>query len=132
MPFFSKVFRSKDRDGPLSKSKKHSQANGGAPLPPPKPRWEDAWLRKTVEPEEIQELLRGCTHEVKSRGKTSPGREQQKMDMKWITLTRGCFQPWICPSFSFPFDRRQIPLPPGALFAITSIPIGGTRCKGTV
>lgn len=68
MPFFSKVFRIKDRDGAFSKSKKHAHANGIAPLPPPKPQWEDAWLRKEVEPEEVQELLRGCVHEVKSRG----------------------------------------------------------------
>ena len=72
MPFFSKVFRTKDRDGAFSKSKKHSHANGVAPLPPPKPQWEDAWLRKEVEPEEVQELLRGCVHEVKSRGMKRP------------------------------------------------------------
>lgn len=68
MPFFSKVFRGKDREGGAPKSKKHAQRNGVVPLPQPKPRWEDAWLRKDVEPEEIQELLRGCTHELKSRG----------------------------------------------------------------
>lgn len=72
MPFFSKVFRTKDRDATFSKTKKHSHANGVAPLPPPKPSGEDAWLRKEVEPEEVQELLRGCVHEVKSRGMTVP------------------------------------------------------------
>jgi hypothetical protein len=28
----------------------------------------DAWTRKSVDPEEVQELLRGCTLELKSRG----------------------------------------------------------------
>lgn len=68
MTFFSKVFRTKDREGGVSKSKKHLQENGAVPSPPPKQRWDDAWARKDVEPEEVQELLRGCTHELKSRG----------------------------------------------------------------
>lgn len=72
MPFFSKVFRIKDRDGAVAKSKKHAHTNGHTPLPPPKPRWDDAWLRKEVEPDEVQELLRGCVHEVKSRGQNYP------------------------------------------------------------
>lgn len=71
MGLFSK-FRSKDKDGrvatPKSK-KKNAHSNGSIPAPPAKPLWEDAWARKDVEPEEIQELLRGCTHELKSRGK---------------------------------------------------------------
>src|SRR3954447_18877300 len=63
--FFSRL---KGKDGPakISKSKR------GAPQVvndiPQKPRWEDAWTRKTVDPEEVQELLRGCTLELKSRG----------------------------------------------------------------
>src|SRR3954470_19461364 len=63
--FFSRL---KGKDGPakISKSKK------GAPQAvndiPQKPRWEDAWTRKSVDPEEVQELLRGCTLELKSRG----------------------------------------------------------------
>ncbi len=69
MPFFSKVFRSnKDGSGVTSKSKKHTPQNGAVQPPPPKPRWDDAWLRKDVEPEEVQELLRGCTQELKSKG----------------------------------------------------------------
>jgi len=74
MGLFSK-FRSKDKEGgeatpkstPKSK-KKNAHTNGAIPAPPPKPFWDDAWTRKDVEPEEIQELLRGCTHELKSRG----------------------------------------------------------------
>lgn len=67
MPFFSR-FRGKDGAGATSKNKSQSHLNGNAPPPPPKPRWADAWLRKDVEPEEIQELLRGCTIELKARG----------------------------------------------------------------
>jgi len=70
MGLFSKL-RNKDKDGgvatPKSK-KKNVHRNGAVPAPPPKPHWDDAWARKDVEPEEIQELLRGCTYELKSRG----------------------------------------------------------------
>jgi hypothetical protein len=64
--FFSRL---KGRDGPskVSKSKKGAQ-QGGFNEAPPKPRWEDAWTRKTVDPGEVQELIRGCTLELKSRG----------------------------------------------------------------
>ena len=68
MPFFSKVFKSKDGTGISSKSKKQAQQPNTAQPLPPKPRWADAWARKDVEPEEIQELLRGCTAELKARG----------------------------------------------------------------
>ena len=69
MGFFSKAFKSKDsRDGIPRSKKKSSQINGAIPAPPPKPLWDDAWARKEVEPEEVQELLRGCTNELKSRG----------------------------------------------------------------
>jgi hypothetical protein len=67
--FFSKVFKSKDGSSIQSKSKKT------APQPLPEvvavepPQWQDAWSRKEVEPDEVQELLRGCTHEMKSRGR---------------------------------------------------------------
>lgn len=71
MPFFSKVFRSKDGGAVKAKTKAKKQYNEPefAPAPPPKPKWDDAWSRKDVEPEEIQELLRGCTTELKSRGR---------------------------------------------------------------
>ena len=71
MPFFSRVFK-KNKDSDLArakvKSKKHIEQESAAPVLPPKPRWADAWSRKDVEPEEVQELLRGCTFELKSRG----------------------------------------------------------------
>ena len=71
MGLFSKL-KSKEKSGggstPKSK-KKHAHTNGAVPAPPPKPHWDDAWTRKDVEPEEIQELIRACTYELKSRGK---------------------------------------------------------------
>ena len=73
MGFFSKAFKSKESGIAAPKSKKKSiQTNGAVPAPPPKPLWDDAWTRKEVEPEEIQELLRGCTNEMKSRGAQKP------------------------------------------------------------
>ena len=64
--FFSRL---KGRDGPakVAKNKKAGQQTGFSEEPP-KPMWEDAWTRKTVEPEEVQDLVRGCTVELKSRG----------------------------------------------------------------
>lgn len=63
--FFSRL---KGKDGPAKalKSKGAQQSTVNDPLP--KPRWDDAWTRTSVEPEEVQELLRGCTLELKSRG----------------------------------------------------------------
>jgi hypothetical protein len=61
--FFSRL---KGRDGP-SKVKKGAQ-QAAIDAAPAKPRWEDAWTRKTVEPQEVQELLHGCTVELKARG----------------------------------------------------------------
>ena len=63
MPFFSSIFKGRD-----AAAKKHAKQNGMVQAAPQKPRWEDAWLRTEVEPEEIQELLRECTFEIKSRG----------------------------------------------------------------
>ncbi|KAF2132842.1 hypothetical protein P153DRAFT_428873 [Dothidotthia symphoricarpi CBS 119687] len=62
MPFFKNVFKSKDATRSASKASKND-----APVAPPKPRWEDAWSRKDVAPEEIQELIHVCTQEMKSR-----------------------------------------------------------------
>ena len=71
MPFFSKVFR-RDGQGASAKAKKNAGQNIGGALAPPKPRWEDAWTRKDVSPEEIQELIHECTQEMKSRGMLFP------------------------------------------------------------
>jgi len=64
--FFSKL-KSKDGPAKVTKAQRKAQQNA-APDAPPKPQWADAWTRKTVDPDEVQELLRGCTLELKSRG----------------------------------------------------------------
>ncbi|EEA19048.1 hypothetical protein TMatcc_010407 [Talaromyces marneffei ATCC 18224] len=63
MSFFSRVFRSKD-----SSASKKAAKQSAAEQAPAKPKWTDAYQRTEVAPEEVQELLRGCTHELKSRG----------------------------------------------------------------
>ena len=99
MGFFSKL-RSKDKEAgglasPRSKKKANAQTNGAiAPVPPPKPLWEgDAWTRKEVEPEEIQELMRACTNELKSRA----------LDMPFLLLP---FRPASDPSAARTFIRN--------------------------
>ncbi|KAL2020730.1 hypothetical protein VTK56DRAFT_8030 [Thermocarpiscus australiensis] len=61
--------RLKGRDGKLKSKKGHEQL---ADQQPQKPRWEDAWTRKTVEPDEVQELIRFCTEELKARALDLP------------------------------------------------------------
>jgi hypothetical protein len=62
MPSFLRVFR---RDT-AANAKKNADAN--RVVEPPKPRWEESWSRKEVQPDEIQELIHVCTQEIKSRG----------------------------------------------------------------
>ena len=73
MPSFSSIFKRKEGAGTpfKAKTKRTAEQNGAPPVPPQKPQWEDAWLRKDVDPDEVQELLQGCTYEIKSRGKFS-------------------------------------------------------------
>ncbi|KUJ24655.1 uncharacterized protein LY89DRAFT_26374 [Mollisia scopiformis] len=85
--FFSRL---KGKDGP-AKVKKGAQP--AAITEPPKPRWEDAWTRKSVEPEEVQELLHGCTAELKSRA----------LDMPFLLLP---FRPTSDPSAARTFVRH--------------------------
>ncbi|KAI1174273.1 hypothetical protein F4777DRAFT_589287 [Nemania sp. FL0916] len=58
--------RIRGKDGKL-KSKRNGHADSTPQLP--KPRWEDAYTRTSVEPEEVQDLVRRCTVELKARGK---------------------------------------------------------------
>ncbi|KAG8163735.1 hypothetical protein KVR01_007032 [Diaporthe batatas] len=60
--------RRKGKDG---KSKKKG-ANDDADQQPAKPRWTDAWARTSVEPEEVHELVKRCTEEIKSRALDQP------------------------------------------------------------
>lgn len=80
---------------PRPKKKANPHANGApVPAPPPKPLWVgDAWTRKEVEAEEIQELLRGCTIEMKSRA----------LDMPFLLLP---FRPASDPSAARTFIRN--------------------------
>ncbi|KAK3300851.1 uncharacterized protein B0H64DRAFT_449362 [Chaetomium fimeti] len=61
--------RLKGRDG---KSKSKKGALDQLAQQPPKPRWDDAWARKTIDPEEVQQLLRFCTEELKARALDLP------------------------------------------------------------
>lgn len=59
---------SRKKDG---KSKKKG-ANGDVyDQQPEKPQWTDAWARTSVEPEEVHELVKRCTEEIKNRGMLS-------------------------------------------------------------
>lgn len=69
MPFFTRVFRGKDSSAAKKAAK--SPAIEHDPTPPT-PSWTDAWQRTEVAPEEVQDLLRGCTHELKARGRLFP------------------------------------------------------------
>ena len=65
--------RLKGKDGPTKvKSKKNGAGLDLASQMPEKPRWVDAYTRTTVEPEEIHELLKLCTEELKARGRPPP------------------------------------------------------------
>ncbi|CEJ57287.1 hypothetical protein PMG11_05985 [Penicillium brasilianum] len=66
--FFSRVFRNKDANA----SKKQSKSSAATDLIPAKPKWKDAWLRTEVAPEEVQDLIRGCAHELKARALDTP------------------------------------------------------------
>ncbi|KAI0799484.1 hypothetical protein GGR55DRAFT_692667 [Xylaria sp. FL0064] len=57
--------RIRGKDG-KAKSKKNGYADS-TPQLPTKPRWEDAYARTSVEPEEVQDLINRCTVELKAR-----------------------------------------------------------------
>ncbi|KAJ5124232.1 uncharacterized protein N7515_008057 [Penicillium bovifimosum] len=68
MPFFSRVFRGKDSTA----TKKQAKPTAAVDLVPAKPKWTDAWQRTEVAPEEVQDLVRGCVHELKARALDTP------------------------------------------------------------
>ncbi|KAJ4345299.1 uncharacterized protein N0V89_011429 [Didymosphaeria variabile] len=88
MPFFKKVFGSKDGSRGAKAGNASSQ-----PVAPPKPRWEESWTRKEVAPDEIQELIHVCTREMKSRA----------LDIPFILLP---FRPTSEPSAARNFVRN--------------------------
>ncbi|KAL2008878.1 hypothetical protein VTN00DRAFT_7072 [Thermoascus crustaceus] len=96
MTFLAKVFRSKDS----SAAKKQAKQNTPEQEAPAKPQWTDAWLRTEVIPEEVQELLRGCTQELKGRA----------LDVPFLLLP---FRPSSDPSAARTFIRNYFNPPPG-------------------
>jgi hypothetical protein len=71
MPSIFSRIRGKDGQGKVKSKKNGGLANTAEQLPA-KPKWEDAYARTSVEPEEIQELVRRCTQELKARGMSTP------------------------------------------------------------
>ncbi|KAI1375422.1 DUF1708-domain-containing protein [Hypoxylon crocopeplum] len=67
--FFSRI---RGKDGSRVKSKKNANLQDLTHQLPSKPRWEDAYTRTTVEPEEVQELIKRCTEELKARALDLP------------------------------------------------------------
>ncbi|KAL4988322.1 hypothetical protein BDW68DRAFT_159505 [Aspergillus falconensis] len=68
MPSFTRFFRSKDSIA----AKKSSNFPAAEHTGPAKPTWTDAWQRTEIAPEEVQQLLRGCTQELKVRALQTP------------------------------------------------------------
>ncbi|OAA81679.1 hypothetical protein LEL_01224 [Akanthomyces lecanii RCEF 1005] len=64
---FSRINKARD-----ARQKKKNGINDLTDSLPAKPRWDDAYTRSSVEPDEIAELIRCCTHEIKSRGLDHP------------------------------------------------------------
>jgi hypothetical protein len=131
MPSFFSRLKGKDGPAKVSKSKKGAQQNiiNDAPA---KPRWEDAWTRKNVDPEEVQELLRGCTVELKSRGMETIDIFPFSIMHEAICHIYGalhrltnCFslQLWICLSSFSLSDLHQIRARPGHSFDISLIEV---------
>lgn len=56
---------SRKKDG---KSKKKGASQDQYDQQPAKPEWTDGWARTSVEPEEVHELVKRCTEEIKKRG----------------------------------------------------------------
>ncbi|EDN07814.1 morphogenesis protein [Histoplasma capsulatum] len=95
MSFFSRVFRSRDASG----SKKQGKQNGVSQDVPQKPQQIDAFIRTEVTPDEVQELLHGCTVELKSRG----------LEIPFLLLP---FRPSSDPSSARTFIRHYFIPPP--------------------
>ncbi|KAI2468715.1 DUF1708-domain-containing protein [Annulohypoxylon bovei var. microspora] len=64
--------RIRGKDGSKLKSKKNAHLNDLTHQLSNKPRWEDAYTRTSIEPEEVQELIKICTEELKARALDLP------------------------------------------------------------
>lgn len=72
MPFFSRVFKHKDGTAISPQPQQRADLNDKEPVAPSRPRWEEAWSRREAAPEEVHELIRLCSREIKSRGTLNP------------------------------------------------------------
>jgi hypothetical protein len=104
--------RRKGKDG---KSKKKG-ANDEADQQPAKPRWTDAWARTSVEPEEVHELVKRCTEEIKSRGMPPASRLDKPSTLR--ALRGSGLRCWMLHQLS-PLGLVQLPLVP---WKLTSCP----------
>ena len=68
MPLFSK-FRSKSSQNTKNVKPQPDFASNGVTPTPVKPRYQATWTSTNVVPEEVEELVHGCTAEMKLRGK---------------------------------------------------------------
>lgn len=125
--------RFRNRDGAGKKSKR-GDANDANQQPQAR-RWDDASARTSVEPEEVQELIKRCTEELKSRCTYSriyikrrsrplstPGRRLSPragyaVSNAWTHL----LQLWATPSYSCPSDLHPTRALSGLSYATSSI-----------
>ena len=70
MPLFSR-FKNKGAQPALKDKSSADRINGHLPAPS-KPRWVSNWNSKSIEVEEVEELIHACTTEMKSRGEFEP------------------------------------------------------------
>lgn len=68
--------RIRGKDGQGKSKKKKTGLDDLAGQTDAKQRWDDAYARTTVEPEEIANLVRCCTAELKARGMSQYPRER--------------------------------------------------------
>jgi len=66
MPLFSRLKNKGAQTA--SKSKTQPDLSNGKPTAPVKPRWQSTWSSRTIDPEEVEELVHACTAELKLRG----------------------------------------------------------------
>lgn len=67
MPLFSK-FRNKSAQNTKDRKPQQDAVGNGVAAAPVKPRWQSTWTSAEIVPEEVEELVHGCTAEMKLRG----------------------------------------------------------------
>lgn len=90
MPGLFSRMRGKDGQG-KTKSKKGSQGEDSTLQLSQRPRWEDAYTRAYVEPDEVCELLRYATDELKARGALFPTSEFPNVPVSLFSFSRPLF-----------------------------------------